>query len=274
MVQLRLAALCFSLPFAPSFLPYPHSVAPPSLPACLQCLDVGSWELSDVQLERGAGQPPPPRPPGRHSHVAGVYEQWGLIVYGGAGLRGPMADVWLLEPAQRQWRCLSAALHEGEGPEPREMAAGCMISDAGLLVHGGRAADGTLLQDIAIFDGRAGRWVLHHDTGFPRTAHTACNAAAAAVQQPSSSSDAAAPPAAEAAADMAGGQLASSNTAPPPVSSSGTTPVAANVLLYGGFTGEMVTGELLQLTFLRQHRSGEARMARQWAACLQNAALT
>lgn len=81
---------------------------------------MGSWELTDVQLERAAGQPPPPRPPGRHSHVAGAFGD-GVLVFGGAGLRGPLSDVWLFEPARRQWRCLSAALRQDEGPEAREM---------------------------------------------------------------------------------------------------------------------------------------------------------
>lgn len=99
-----------------------------------QCLEVGSWELTDVQLERAAGQPPPPRPPARHSHVSGAFEQRGLLVCGGTGLRGPMGDVWLFEPELRQWRCLSAALRDGEGPEAREMVRGCPAPGCCLLV--------------------------------------------------------------------------------------------------------------------------------------------
>ena len=180
------------------------------------------------------GSQPPPRPPARHSHVAGTYCRDGLIVAGGAGLRGPLADVWLFEPGAARWRCLSADLGEGESPEAREMAAGCTIGDAGLLMHGGRGADGRLLSDLCIFDGRAGRWVLAQETGHPRCAHTASNAVV---------EDAA--PAEAAAGEPAGGGSSGGG-------SGGAA--GANVLLYGGFGGEEVVGDLLQLSFLRQHR--------------------
>ena len=107
----------------------------------MQVLDTSSWELTDVSLEQPPQQqqPPPPqqRPPGRHSHVAGPYEGSGLIVFGGAGLRGPLADVWAFQPSASaddgggagtsgSWRCLSSQLPEDECPERREMVrAGC-----------------------------------------------------------------------------------------------------------------------------------------------------
>lgn len=217
-------------------------------------------------LGRQAEQPPqqqeeqqqhvrrPLRPPARHSHVAGLYEQRGLIVFGGAGLRGPLADVWVWQPEDVAdssagmagsgsgggslagfWRCLSEELAEDESPDAREMAAACMISEAGLLMHGGRAADGTLLDDIGIFDGRAGRWVLLQATGHARCAHTACNATGGEGGSASAASSGSA-----AGASSGGG--------------------SSNVLLYGGFTGEAVAGDLLQLSFLRQQRSsGECR---------------
>lgn len=120
--------------------------------------------------------------------------------------------------------------------------------DAGLLVHGGRGSDGAVLQDIAIFDCRAQRWVLHHDSGFPCCAHVAANtaAAAAAAAEAARSSAAAAAAAGGGAADAGGGQPGGARAS-----------VAANVLLYGGFTGEQVSGDLLQLNFLRQHARGE-----------------
>lgn len=127
-----------------------------------------------------------------------------------------------------------------------------MISEAGLLVHGGRGADGGLLSDILIFDGRAGRWVLAQDTGVPRCAHTACNAAVqqqAGQQRPAAS----------------GGQGDESGSGgPQPADSSGgsrgggggssAAPGAGNVLLFGGFDGEGVAQDLLQLTFRREQR--------------------
>ena len=102
---------------------------------CLpQCLDTGSWELTDVPPQRQQ-QRQVLRPPGRHSHIAGAYEHQGVILFGGAGLRGPLNDVWLFHCPTASWRCLSEELAEDESPAAREMAAGTMISDAGLLVH-------------------------------------------------------------------------------------------------------------------------------------------
>lgn len=132
-------------------------------------------------------------------------------------------------------------------PLPPLQAAGCMISEAGLLVHGGRGADGDLLSDILIFDGRAGRWVLAQDTGVPRCAHTACNAAVQqhAAQQPAASGG----PADSSGSSRGGG--------------GGAAPGAANVLLFGGFDGEGVADDLLQLTFKREQRGagGHGRVA-------------
>ncbi|PRW57469.1 galactose oxidase [Chlorella sorokiniana] len=242
----------------------------------LLCLDTSSWELTDVTLEQQVqpqqtAQPPPPqppqRPPGRHSHVAGLYEGRGLIIFGGAGLRGPLADVWAFQPSSDgavdgsgtsgSWRCLSGGLAEDQGPERREMAAGCMISEAGLLVHGGRGADGGLLSDILIFDGRAGRWVLSQDTGVPRCAHTACNAAVqqhAAQQQPATSGGQGAAAAGPQPADSSGSTKAGGG--------GGAAPGAGNVLLFGGFDGEGVAGDLLQLTFRREQRGAGSRSLR------------
>ena len=106
----------------------------------LLCLDTSSWELTDVTLEpqqaqqqQQQQQQPLQRPPGRHSHVAGLYEGRGLIMFGGAGLRGPLADVWIFQPSSDgtadgsgtsgTWRCLSDGLAEDEGPERREMVS-------------------------------------------------------------------------------------------------------------------------------------------------------
>lgn len=207
-----------------------------------------------------------PQPPVRHSHVAGPYQKHGLILFGGAGLRGPLADVWLFDVEEHQWRCLSQELAAEECPEAREMAAGTMISDAGLLVHGGRGAEGGLLDDICIFDGRVGRWVLLQRTGVPRCAHTACNTAPAVTPPPATDSvsgsgeeagAAGEAPEQAAQAEGTGGEAAAA-------ASSAAAPQASNVLLYGGFTGEMVASDLLQLSFLRQQRSSGRENGGPW----------
>ena len=113
----------------------------PSMVCHPQCLDTSSWELTDVALEQPQEQQQQQqqrRPPGRHSHVAGLYEDRGLIIFGGAGLRGPLADVWTFQPSSSgaadgsasapsgSWRCLSGDLADDQGPERREMVSeGC-----------------------------------------------------------------------------------------------------------------------------------------------------
>lgn len=223
----------------------------------VQSLDVTTWELRDVPLAQqqhptqGAAaaakqqqrqqQQHAQRPPGRHSHVAGAFDAAGVILFGGAGLRGPLNDVWLFELASGRWHCLSSELAEEEHPEAREMAAGTMISEAGLLIHGGRGADGRLLDDICIFDGRAARWVLIQPTGHARCAHTACNAAALARP--------------------AGSEGASGGQAPAVAAGAGVAAPASNVLLFAGFTGDAVAADLLQLSFMRQQRSSGKNQA-------------
>ena len=91
-----------------------------------------------------------------------------------------------------------------------------------------------MLDDIGIYDARAGKWVLHQRTGHARCAHTACNAATAA------------PTAAGAGATA--GQADAPAAAPP---ATAPAPLASNVLLFGGFSGDTVAGDLLQLTFMR-----------------------
>jgi hypothetical protein len=265
----------------------------------LLVLEVGNWELYTIPM--AAGQK---RPPARHSHVAGIFERDSVIVFGGAGLRGPLNDVWVYCTQSQLWRCLSEGLEVMACPEPREMAAGCVISDAGLFVHGGRGAEGEILSDVAIFDGRAGKWVLVQTTPYARCAHTATNAVQAqqpqaaqqpppqqpaqqpeeqqpqqAVQQhqhqqeaqmapdegegaqpgarphaPPNPADAPSPPQPpqQGGYNESAGQGAGAGQGP---GSAAASPVASNVLLYGGFTGEAVSGELLQLSFVRQSQA-------------------
>lgn len=50
----------------------------------------GRWELHTVP----AAQLGPLRPPARHSHVAAPLGHDSWMIFGGTGLRGPLADVW------------------------------------------------------------------------------------------------------------------------------------------------------------------------------------
>lgn len=85
----------------------------------LLVLEPDSWELHAVPPAQQAGL----RPPARHSHVAGVFERDSLVVFGGAGLRGPLNDVHTFDTRTHTWAKLSAGLEPRACPEPREMAA-------------------------------------------------------------------------------------------------------------------------------------------------------
>lgn len=86
-------------------------------------------------------------------------------------------------------------------------------------------------------------------------------------QRPASSGSGAEPAGGGAGSDRGAGGAGSNDT--PPVAPHGTQsappPVAANVLLYGGFSGEAVSGELLQLSFVRQSHAAGAGRRRGWS---------
>lgn len=86
-------------------------------------------------------------------------------------------------------------------------------------------------------------------------------------QRPASSGSGAELAGGGAGSDRGGGGAGSNATPPaaPPATQSAPPPVAANVLLYGGFSGEAVSGELLQLSFVRQSHAAGAGRRRGWS---------
>lgn len=89
--------------------------------------------------------PPHPRrqvlvesPPPRHSHVAARIAENAILVWGGAGMLGPMSDAWVFNTATNEW---TRPTISGQAPSAREMAASVMLNDHQLLVFGGRDGD-------------------------------------------------------------------------------------------------------------------------------------
>mmetsp|Transcript_27095 Transcript_27095/g.59195 ORF Transcript_27095/g.59195 Transcript_27095/m.59195 type:complete len:337 (-) Transcript_27095:669-1679(-) len=146
-------------------------------------------------------------PPARHSHCAGCLADQCLLVYGGSGHQGTLSDVWLFNVDQGSWSRPSVS---GQHPAGREMHSGVMVDDTTMLVYGGRSSDGRILCDAAVLDAKQMKWTATEFTPFQRCAH---------VSIALSASD-----------DQAG------------TSSSGHA-----VLIYGGYSGEAVEGDILKI---------------------------
>jgi hypothetical protein len=64
---------------------------------------------------------------------------WAQLVFGGAGGRGALGDVWIFNTAQRNWTRPAVS---GYAPPSREMHTGVMVAPSMMLVFGGRGVDG------------------------------------------------------------------------------------------------------------------------------------
>lgn len=126
-------------------------------------LDPATWEWSRPQPR---GDPPP----SRHSHVAGVIKDRVIVIFGGAGVHGPLGDTWLFDTETLTWMRPTVS---GQAPAPREMAAACILKDGRLFVHGGRGSSGAILSDAVILDVDAMRWGPARHTEYAMCAHTA-----------------------------------------------------------------------------------------------------
>eukprot|EP00775_Hariotina_reticulata_P006858 gene6858-7074_t len=142
-------------------------------------LDPHTWTWRQLQVE-GL------KPPARHSCVAVAFKDQCLLVYGGAGLQGPLGDVWLFNCQQQSWSCPHIHTSSSSQPLPtaREMAAGVMLDADRLLVFGGRCPAGRVLDDVIILDTRDDwSWTSSSHTQFRRCAHTLVALAAPQKQQ-------------------------------------------------------------------------------------------
>ncbi|GAX80078.1 hypothetical protein CEUSTIGMA_g7516.t1 [Chlamydomonas eustigma] len=150
-------------------------------------------------------------PPARHSHAAGCLAQQCLVIYGGSGEQGTLSDVWIFNVEQSAW---SHASSSGAAPLGREMHSGCMINETSMLVYGGRGADGKILCDAAVLDVSKMKWGDVEPTPFSRCAHTG-------ITVPSYTVDS--------------GEASTSDAA------------TSSVLIYGGFSGDAVEGDVLRI---------------------------
>ncbi|KAL3152010.1 hypothetical protein ABBQ32_001128 [Trebouxia sp. C0010 RCD-2024] len=160
------------------------------------------------------------RPPARHSHITGLVQKNTLVVFGGAGAQGPLGDLWVFDLTSRQW---SQPATQGDPPAPREMHTGTMLDDTRMLIYGGRGPDGKVLCDACLFDASSLTWRLKEPTPFARCAHTA-------VALPSEAG--------------CSGNHQSDNDEP---MSSGPETEHMCVLVYGGFSGDAVEGDLISI---------------------------
>ncbi|KAG2451277.1 hypothetical protein HYH02_003883 [Chlamydomonas schloesseri] len=199
----------------------------------IKVLDPKTWTWSDVEVTGT-------RPPERHSHCTGCLADTCLLVYGGAGYQGPMNDVWIFNTLQGGW---TRPTLSGEQPPGREMHTGVMVDSTTLLIYGGRGPEFKVLCDAALFDAKQMKWTAVEPTPFSRCAHSA-------VVMPGA-------PASTSAAATAGAGAAGSGSAEPGASgSAGESGEAAaasgsgadcRVLIYGGYSGEAVEGDVLQI---------------------------
>eukprot|EP00955_Chlamydomonas_euryale_P047115 353590-Chlamydomonas_euryale.AAC.10 len=118
---------------------------------------------------------------------------------------------------------------QGTPPAAREMHSSCMLGETTMLVYGGRAADGRILCDAAVLDTGSMEWGAVEPTPFSRCAHSTVSLPGGAGAGPMRS------PPNDSASDV-----------PPTASTSGSTGGGA-VIVYGGFSGEAVEGDVMSI---------------------------
>ncbi|EIE27365.1 galactose oxidase [Coccomyxa subellipsoidea C-169] len=193
-------------------------------------LDTLTWDWSFVEVESG-------RPPARHSHCTGLFQDHCLLVFGGAGMHGTLGDLWLFNTKTGTW---VTPMAEGQAPCQREMHSGVMLTDSRMLICGGRSAAGQVLCDVSIFDGNEMKWTSSIATQYFFCAHSAV---IMPLTMPSL------PHLGALSNGSAGGSPneATSSQTPPADSAAMASPQSSRVILYGGFSGEGITGLVLSL---------------------------
>ncbi|GLC47994.1 hypothetical protein PLESTB_000047500 [Pleodorina starrii] len=213
----------------------------------LKVLDTATWTWSDVEAQGTL-------PPARHSHCSGCLADTCLIVYGGAGYQGPMQDLWIYNTLQNSW---SRPVVSGPQPQAREMHTGCMVDPTTLLVYGGRGAEFKVCCDAALFDARQMRWTAIEPTPFSRCAHSSVVLPAPAGAGGGRSTSGAQPPQQQDGSSvgngvpslegLAGSEAGAEAAGVASSSSSSSSGGGNRVLIYGGYSGEAVEGDILQI---------------------------
>ena len=186
------------------------------------------------------------------------------LIYGGSGVQGTLADVWVFNVDQGAWAHITT---HGDAPAAREMHAGCMVDPHTMLVFGGRAADGRILCDAAVLDADSMTWAGVEPTPFSRCAHTSvllgsggerggslvsCVHPVASWWAACSLSHLQGLSALMAAAVCAEG------------ASEGASSSGRSLVIYGGFSGEAVEGDVLKIDNKVGSGCAEARKAPAW----------
>jgi len=224
-------------------------------------LDPNTWEWSRPQI---SGDPPA----SRHSHVAGVFKDRVIVVYGGAGAQGTLGDVHCFDTETLTWTRPAIG---GQAPAAREMAAGCMLADGRLFVHGGRSPEGHVLSDLAVLDLEKMEWVVRRPTQYPRCSHTVASLLVLYGEDGEDAggrgekAEAAPGSSGRASPHMSGDggkkrpasgkseahRLSSVNKAGPTAAEGEVprpaVPLAEGIVLFGGFNGEEVVGDVVEM---------------------------
>jgi len=182
----------------------------------LKVLDTRTWTWRDAGVEGQA-------PPARHSHATGCLAGTALLLYGGSGYEGALGDMWVYNPGTKHWAKHTLTAAPGvEAPPAREMHSLTMVGPTSAVVYGGRGTDGRVLCDAARMELGEMVWSAAEPTPFSRCAHCA-----GAVAPASSSQGAGAQGVGEPSTAAAQGR--------------------SDVLVYGGFTGEAVEGDVMRI---------------------------
>eukprot|EP00301_Raphidiophrys_heterophryoidea_P006291 c12552_g1_i1.p1 GENE.c12552_g1_i1~~c12552_g1_i1.p1 ORF type:complete len:620 (-),score=99.48 c12552_g1_i1:97-1890(-) len=105
--------------------------------------DFGVWSVIQVTNS------PPARPAAREGHVAVLIQQRHMCVFGGRGVSGgALGDVWLLDTMLATWTRLDLP----STPIGRFGHVMATLDNSHILSWGGLSANGTLLQDLYIFN--------------------------------------------------------------------------------------------------------------------------
>lgn len=185
-------------------------------------LDTASdpWEWRRVEVQGGS-------PPPRHSHAACVVRGGCVLVFGGAGQDRPLNDVWVFDPQAARWTFPTL---KGELPAPREMHTLTSVGGDRALLLGGRDAGGRVLRDARTLDLDALVW------GHPAQTLPEPCCAHSAVAFPRHSLGLGPPLEAGPGARPADGGQGHDG---------GGGATLNGVLVFGGFTGEEISGAVL-----------------------------
>lgn len=131
-----------SPPTSSAATPGPSGSADPSVPAASV-----AWEPRSA-----SGDTPAPR--FGHTWVADPSDA-AAYLFGGSGANGPLDDLWRYDFGADSWERRAS---DGPGPEPRSGHAAVLVDGVGLVVLGGTAADGGVLDDAWVYDPLADTW--------------------------------------------------------------------------------------------------------------------